>query len=207
MIPGAPWKIILLLWVVACPCALLLASPVPHAASLSLASKSGAIARGGDVMESLSKVNLVLLDKTGTLTSGKPTIGSVTLSRGRRREMAIALAAGLEASSNHPYAQAVITLAEDESIQPLELTEISDVKNGISAKLKGDEVSLVRAEKSMVTGALLKSLESALQQGHGASVLMKNGKQVALFTFVHDDLREGTDELVSSLYALSLIHI
>ena len=201
MIPGADWKLILLLWVVACPCALLLASPVPHAASLSLASKSGAIARGGDVMESLSKVNLVLLDKTGTLTSGKPAIGSVTISRGRRREMVIALAAGLESSSNHPYAQAVMALAEDESIQPLELTEISDVKNGISAKLKGDEVSMVRAEKSMVTGALLKSLESALQQGHGASVLMKNGKQVALFTFVHDDLREGTDELVSALYA------
>ena len=201
LIPGAEWKVILLLWVVACPCALLLASPVPHAASLSLASKSGAIARGGDVMEALSKVNLVLLDKTGTLTSGKPTIGSVTISRGRRREMAIALAAGLEASSNHPYAQAVIALAEDESIKPLELTEISDIKNGISAKLKGDEVSLVRAEKSMVTGSLLKSLESALSQGHGASVLMKNGKQVALFTFVHDDLREGTDELVSALYS------
>ena len=201
LIPGAEWKVILLLWVVACPCALLLASPVPHAASLSLASKSGAIARGGDVMEALSKVNLVLLDKTGTLTSGKPTIGSVTISRGRRREMAIALAAGLEASSNHPYAQAVIALAEDESIKPLELTEISDIKNGISAKLKGDEVSLVRAEKSMVTGSLLKSLESALSQGHGASVLMKNGKQVALFTFAHDDLREGTDELVSALYS------
>jgi len=66
--------------------------------------------------------------------------------------------------------------------------------------LKGDEVSLIRAEKSMVTGSLLKALENALQQGHGASVLMKNGKQVALFTFVHDDLREGTDELVASLY-------
>ena len=96
--PGADWKIILLLWVVACPCALLLSSPVPHAASLSLASKSGAIARGGDVMEALSKVNLVLLDKTGTLTSGKPVVGNLTLARGRRRDSAIALAAGLEAS-------------------------------------------------------------------------------------------------------------
>ena len=143
------------LWVVACPCALLLASPVPHAASLSLASKSGAIARGGDVMEALSKVNLVLLDKTGTLTSGKPVVGNLTLARGRRRDSAIALAAGLEASSNHPYAQAVIALAKDESIEPLELTEISDIENGISAKLNGDEVSLLRADKSMVSGSLL----------------------------------------------------
>ena len=200
LIPGKEWEDMLLLWVVACPCALLLASPVPHAAGLSLASKSGAIARGGDVMEALSKVNLVLLDKTGTLTSGKPVIGSLTLAKGRRRESVVALAAGLEASSNHPYAQAVISLANEESIDPLQLSEISDIENGISAKLKGDEVSMIRAEKSMVTGSLLKALENALQQGHGASVLMKNGKQVALFTFVHDDLREGTDELVRSLY-------
>ena len=199
--PDADWKIILLLWVVACPCALLLASPVPHAASLSLASKSGAIARGGDIMESLSKVNLALLDKTGTLTSGRPRIGSMTLARGRRRDTAIALAAGLEASSNHPYAQAIIAFAKDESIEPLELNDISDMENGVSAKLKGSEVAFIRAEKSHVSGKLAEDLQSALKQGHGASLLMKDDKAVALFTFIHDDLREGTAELVQALYA------
>ena len=64
------WKIVLLLWVVACPCALLLAAPIPHAAALSQAIHRGGIARGGDVLESLAKVNLALLDKTGTLTTG-----------------------------------------------------------------------------------------------------------------------------------------
>ena len=204
LIPGQDWKIILLLWVVACPCALLLASPVPHAASLSLASKSGAIARGGDVMEALSKVNLALLDKTGTLTSGKPVIGKMTLSRGRRRDSAIALAAGLEASSNHPYAQAVIALAEKESIEPLQITDLSDDGKGVSGKIENSEVSFVRAEKSLVSGSLLKALEEALKLGHGASLLLKDGKQVALFTFVHDDLREGTDELVAALYKLGV---
>ena len=199
--PGADWKIILLLWVVACPCALLLASPVPHAASLSLASKSGAIARGGDIMESLSKVNLALLDKTGTLTSGKPRIGSMTLARGRRRDTAIALAAGLEASSNHPYAQAIISFAQNESIEPLTLTDISDMENGVSAKLKGSEVAFVRAELSQVSGKLEEELKSALNLGHGASLLLKDGKAVALFTFIHDDLREGTAELIQTLYA------
>ena len=204
LIPGADWKIILLLWVVACPCALLLASPVPHAASLSLASKSGAIARGGDVMEALSKVNLALLDKTGTLTSGKPVIGKMTLARGRRRDSAIALASGLEASSNHPYAQAVIALAEKESIEPLQITDLSDDGHGVSGKIGKSEVSFVRAEKSLVSGSLLKALEEALKLGHGASLLLKDGKQVALFTFVHDDLREGTDELVAALYKLGV---
>ena len=204
VIPGADWKIILLLWVVACPCALLLASPVPHAASLSLASKSGAIARGGDVMESLSKVNLALLDKTGTLTSGRPRIGTMTLARGRKRDTAIALAAGLEASSNHPYAQAIVAFAKDEEIEALELSEISDKENGVYAKLKGSEVAFIRAEKSQLSGKLLEVLEDALKQGHGASLLLKDSKPVALFTFIHDDLRDGTDDLVKSLYSMGV---
>ncbi len=199
--PGADWKIILLLWVVACPCALLLASPVPHAASISQAAKSGAIARGGDVLESLSKVNLVLLDKTGTLTSGKPRIGKTTLSRGRSKDSAIALAAGLEASSNHPYAQAIIALAKDENISPLSITQLSDEQNGVYGKSKGADVAFIRAEKSLVSGNLLKALEEALSEGHGASLLLKDDKPIALFTFIHDDLRDGTDELVESLYA------
>ena len=202
--PGADWKIVLLLWVVACPCALLLASPVPHAASLSLASKSGAIARGGDVMESLSKVNLALLDKTGTLTSGRPRIGGMTLARGRRRDSAIALAAGLEASSNHPYAQAIVAFAKDEGIEAMELSEISDEENGVYAKHKGSEVAFVRAEKSQLSGKLLEVLEDALKQGHGASLLLKDSKPVALFTFIHDDLRDGTDDLVRSLYSMGV---
>ena len=156
--PSTDWKIILLLWVVACPCALLLASPVPHAAGISQAAKSGAIARGGDVLESLSKVNLVLLDKTGTLTSGKPRIGELILARGRRRNPAIALAAGIEASSNHPYAQAVVALAEEEEIVPTKLTNISDGEEGVSAKMNGIDVAFVRADKSLVSGKLLESL-------------------------------------------------
>ena len=171
--PNADWKIILLLWVVACPCALLLASPVPHAASISKAAKSGAIARGGDVLEGLSKVNLVLLDKTGTLTSGKPRIGKITLARGRRKEAAIALAVGLEASSNHPYAQSIIALAEKEGITPIEIDNVSDKENGVHGQVKNSNVSFVRAEKSQVSGALLKALNEALDAGNGASLLIK----------------------------------
>ena len=198
--PGTDWKLILMLWVVACPCALLLASPVPHAAALSLASKSGTIVRGGDIIESLSKVNLALLDKTGTLTSGKPRIGTVTLARGRRREAAIALAAGLEVSSNHPYAQAIIGLAESESIEPTKVSDISDGEKGVSGKVKGAEVSFVRAQETILDGALLDAYENAKANGHGASLLQKDGKAVALFTFVHDDLREGAEDLVKDLH-------
>ena len=202
--PGEDWKIILLLWVVACPCALLLAAPVPHAASLSQASKSGAIARGGDVMEALAKVNLALLDKTGTLTSGKPRIGKITLSKGRRRDSAIALAAGIEASSNHPYAQAIVEFAESEKISPTKVSQISDGEDGVYGRVSSSQVSFVRANSSELDGVLARALDEALSEGHGASLLMKDDKPVALFTFIHDDLRDGTDELVKSLLSMGV---
>ena len=193
------WKIILLLWVVACPCALLLAAPVPHAASLSKAAKLGVIARGGDVLESLAKVNLALLDKTGTLTSGKPKIGEMVLARGRRRDAAISLAAGLESSSNHPYAKAVLELAKEDNITPTKVIQLSDGEKGVHGVVSGVKVAMVRADESLLSGKLLHALEDAKSKGHGVSLLVKDDKPVALFTFIHDDLRDGASELISAL--------
>ena len=87
------------------------------------------------------------------------------------------MAAGLEASSNHPYAQAIVAFAKDEEIEALELSEISDKENGVYAKLKGSEVAFIRAEKSQLSGKLLEVLEDALKQGHGASLLLKDSNQ------------------------------
>ena len=205
------WKIILLLWVVACPCALLLAAPVPHAAALANSAHMGAIARGGDVLERLAKVNHVFLDKTGTLTSGKPSIGKVVMAKGRRREASVALAAGIEARSSHPYADALRAFAEEQNIQPVDVKNIKDVNAGIQAMRNKEEVLMLRpdalAEYNIeIPAELKKEVELAEAQGHGASVLAKGGKCVALFTFVHDDTRQGADELIPELHKMG-IHV
>ena len=90
----------LLLWVVSCPCSLLLASPVPHAAALTTASSFGLIARGGDILESAAEVQLALLDKTGTLTSGRPTISRIFIAEDEDESRILRIAAGLESRSN-----------------------------------------------------------------------------------------------------------
>ena len=81
------------------------------------------------------------------------------------------------------------------------LTNISDGEDGVHAKMKNVDVAFVRADRSLVTGKLLEGLEEALSNGHGASLLLKEEKPVALFTFIHDDIRQGTDEMVKALYA------
>ncbi|MGB0781138.1 MAG: heavy metal translocating P-type ATPase, partial [Candidatus Poseidoniaceae archaeon] len=205
------WKIILLLWVVACPCAMLLAAPVPHAAALANSAHMGAIARGGNVLERLAKVNHVFLDKTGTLTSGKPSIGQVIIAKGRRKDASIALAAGIEARSSHPYAEALREYASDHNIEPSEVKKIKDVNAGIQAVRNKEEVLMLRPDALAAYNIEMPSeiqteVERAEQQGHGASVLAKGGKCVALFTFVHDDTRQGADELIPELHKMG-IHV
>ena len=205
------WKIILLLWVVACPCAMLLAAPVPHAAALANSAHMGAIARGGSVLERLAKVNHVFLDKTGTLTSGKPSIGQVIMAKGRRKDASIALAAGIEARSSHPYAEALREYAAECNIEPSDVKKIKDVNAGIQAVRNKEQVLMLRpdalAEYNIEMPAELQTeVERAEQQGHGASVLAKGGKCVALFTFVHDDTRQGADELIPELHKMG-IHV
>ena len=205
------WKIVLLLWVVSCPCALLLAAPVPHAAALANSAQMGAIARGGDVLERLAKVNHVFLDKTGTLTSGKPSIGKVVIAKGRRRDAAIGLAAGIEARSSHPYAEALREFADEQSISASKVTKIKDVNAGIQALRNKEEVLMLRPDALVqynieIPPELKKEVELAESRGHGASVLTKGGKCVALFTFVHDDTRQGADELIPELHKMG-IHV
>ena len=205
------WKIILLLWVVACPCAMLLAAPVPHAAALANSAHMGAIARGGNVLERLAKVNHVFLDKTGTLTSGKPSIGHVIMAKGRRRDASIALAAGIEARSSHPYAEALREYALTNNIEPSEVKKIKDVNAGIQAVRNKEDVLMLRPDALAAYNIEMPSeiqteVERAEQQGHGASVLAKGGKCVALFTFVHDDTRQGADELIPELHKMG-IHV
>jgi Cd2+/Zn2+-exporting ATPase len=199
------WKIVLLLWVVACPCALLLAAPVPHAAALARSAHIGAIARGGNVLDRLSKVNHVLLDKTGTLTSGKPSMGEVIIAKGRRRDASIALAAGIEARSSHPYADALREYADEQNITASEVNKIKDIDAGIQALRNKEVVLMLRPDALVEHGIVLPEelrigIVEAEAQGHGASVLTKGGKCVALFTFIHDDTRQGADELIPELH-------
>ncbi len=195
------WKIILLLWVVACPCALLMAAAMPHAAALSRSSRMGAIVRGGDILERLSKVNHVLLDKTGTLTSGKPKIGEIIIAKGKQKKATLALAGGLEKRSSHPYAQAILEHLKLLDISPTQVSGINDIEAGVKGTVSGKEVYFIRADmadmyKIKMDKDISKAIGEAKKQGIGMSILAREGTAIALFTFIHDDTRTGSKELI-----------
>ena len=194
----------LLLWVVSCPCSLLLAAPVPHAAALSSASASGLVARGGDVLEAAAGVNLALLDKTGTLTSGRPRMTGLIVSEHENEYRVLQIAAGLEQRSNHPYAKSILDLTEQRSLKASNVTDITDGDAGVRGKLRGQEVLLGRADWLLENDVSIPlDIDSALTKsrkaGYGASVLAIDGKAVAAFGFAHDDAREGVEELIAAL--------
>ena len=200
----------LVLWVVSCPCALLLAAPVPHATALSAASASGLVARGGDVLESAASIELILLDKTGTLTTGRPKIGEFVCNNDQDKDNILAIVSALEKRSNHPYAKAIISLAEESEIKPKRVTGITDGDAGVIGKLSGKELILGRADWLIsqnveISKEVQQVLDSAQKKGHGVSVLSLEGKSVAAFTFIHDDARDGVTEMVQSLQKEGII--
>ena len=198
------WKIILLLWVVSCPCALLLATPVPHAAALSNAAQRGAVVRGGDALERMAHVNHILLDKTGTLTSGKPKIGTIVLGKGRRMKSALQVMMGLEARSNHPYALSILEHGQTEGVEAASIKGLTDIEAGVTGKHGTAEVAFIRPDKAESMGftieeRLIDAFEAAKAEGHGASLLVKDKAGIALVTFIHDDTRDGSVDLISAM--------
>ena len=194
----------LLLWVVSCPCSLLLASPVPHAAALTSASSRGLIARGGDVLEAAASVNIALLDKTGTLTSGRPVLTGITVAGGATEDSVLRMAAGLEMRSNHPYARTILGAAETRSVTPTKISEIADGEAGVTGSLRGQKLMFGRVDWLMSEGVeipdeLDSSLAEYRRSGFGASVLALEGRAIASFGFSHDDTREGVEEMLEAL--------
>jgi Cd2+/Zn2+-exporting ATPase len=204
------FNLTLVLWVVSCPCSLLLAAPVPHATALSSASASGLVARGGDVLESAASIELALLDKTGTLTTGHPKIGEFICTDKHKKADILGIVSALEQRSNHPYAKAIISLAAESDVKPKKVTGINDGDAGVSGKLSGKEIIFGRADWLIsqgieITEDIQKVLDSSRKKGHGVSVLSLSGKSVAAFSFIHDDARSGAKEMIQALQEQGII--
>lgn len=123
----ADLRLALTLLVISCPGALVISIPVALVAGIGSGARRGVLIRGGEHLEAAARIDAVALDKTGTLTSGKPEVTSVLTANGTTRAEVLALAAGLEASSAHPLAAPVLAAAQADGVPVLASEDVESV--------------------------------------------------------------------------------
>ena len=125
--------------IIACPCALGLATPMSVMVGVGKAAEAGVLIRNGEALQTASKITTMILDKTGTITEGAPKVTDVLLAPGQNEKQVLMLASSIEAGSEHPLAMAIVESAKAKNIEPKKVTQFSSiVGQGVEAKFKED---------------------------------------------------------------------
>jgi len=186
----------LVVLVAASPCALAISVPVTVVASVGAASRIGVLIKGGGALETLGKIRTIALDKTGTLTRNQPAVIDVATTGPATREQVLALAAGLEARSEHPLARAILAATPDRA----PITDVDTVPGaGLEGRLGGRTVRLGRPGW-IDAGTLAEDVER-MQHAGATAVLIEDGGQVIGAVAVRDELRPEAREVIARLSA------
>ena len=188
--------------IIACPCALGLATPTALLTGTGRGAQLGILIKGPQILESTRRVDTVVLDKTGTLTTGEPVLTDVVTHSTLPPDAALAAAASVEAGSEHPVAQAIVTGARERGVELREFTDFTNLPGqGVRAHLKGMAVTVGKGDLFAEVPA---ELQAALDAGTGTTVLVGwEGKAHAAIT-VADTPRESSAAAVARLRELGL---
>ena len=194
--------------IIACPCAMGLATPTSIMVGTGRAADLGVLFRKGDALQALAGVQVVAFDKTGTLTEGKPALTDVVLADGADRATVLAAVAGLEARSEHPVAHAILMAAEAEGIAVAAVADFTSHPGaGVSGTIDGQTVLVGSARFLDAEGVMLADMadHAATLAGQGKTpVLVAVGGQVAAVLAVADPVRAGTADAIATLQARGL---
>ena len=192
--------------VVACSCSIALATPVAMLASIGNGAKHGLLIKGGRYLESLSQADVLLVDKTGTLTLGQPQITDVMSLNGLNREEILALAASAERYSEHPMAEAVRRAALIGGVLLKEPENFESIPGiGIRARIDGNLVEIGN-HRLIPHAATLPAVQMMEQQGKTLLFLAKDG-EVAAVLAAADTIRPEVPASIQELKALGIHHI
>ncbi|MBE6967294.1 MAG: heavy metal translocating P-type ATPase [Ruminococcaceae bacterium] len=194
--------------VISCPCALGLATPVAIVVGSGLGAKNGLLFKTAASLEAADKVTTVVLDKTGTLTTGHPVVTDLLPAEGVAEEELLRLAAALEKNSEHPLAGAVLRYAEERCILPEEVTAFRAWPgNGVTAELGGDLLcggSLRFLEGRGEVPASLRERADALAAQGKTPLLFMRGEQMLGVIAVADVLKEDAVQTVGELQNMGI---
>ncbi len=201
----------LVILVIACPCALVISTPVTIVAGLASAARAGVLIKGGIHLETPARLRAIALDKTGTLTLGSPEVQRIIPLNGHTPHELLARAAALEAHSNHPLAQAVLRKANQEniSIVPAEQFRALPGRGGVGV-VNGREFWVgshrLLLERTGLSDTILSHVETLQDEGHSV-VLIGNDSHVCGLLGISDALRDNARSAVNALKALGVQHV
>jgi len=194
--------------VIACPCAMGLATPAAVMVGTGRAAELGVLFRRGEALESLSHVKAVALDKTGTLTRGKPELTDLAVTGGFGETEVRALIAAAEAASEHPVAQAIVKAARERGLEIAEADRFDAVPGfGVEATVKGRRVH-VGADRYMVklgldVGPFAEVARRLADEGKTPLYAAIDGRLAAALA-VSDPIKAGAPEAIARLHAMGL---
>lgn len=188
--------------IIACPCALGLATPMSIIAGVGRAAELGVLVRDADALQRASQIDTLVFDKTGTLTAGKPQVSEVLIWGDASRESVLATAAALEFASGHPLAKAIV--AEAELTQPPLLAQFRTIRGkGVSGSLDGRTLLLGNAALLQENGVDYRAAEAEIarltQQGATPVLLAEQGQLTGLIA-LRDQLRPESGAALKRLH-------
>jgi Cu+-exporting ATPase len=189
--------------IVACPCALGLATPMAIMVGTGRGARAGILIRNAEALEIFGKVDTLIIDKTGTLTEGKPTLSSVFPQPGIDESGLLQLVASLERSSEHPLAAAIVKGAEAKKLSLADVEGFSSTTGkGVKGTVSGKQVAVGNSELfrdlSVDPGPLLDRAEALRKEGQTVMLVAVDGKAAGLVG-VSDPIKESTPDAIREL--------
>jgi Cu+-exporting ATPase len=190
--------------IIACPCALGLATPMSIMVATGKAAQSGVLFKNAEAIEVLRKVDTLVVDKTGTLTEGKPKLVSVVSAEAIDEQTLLKLAASLEKGSEHPLAAAIVAGAQERGIKLVDAAAFDSLTGkGVAGQVDGHKVSLgnraLLDELKIDAGELATKAESLRADGQTVMFVAVDGKAAGLIG-VADPIKETTAEAIRQLH-------
>ena len=194
--------------IIACPCALGLATPMSIMVAAGQGAKKGVLVKNAAALEAFEKIDTVVVDKTGTLTEGKPKLVAAEVQEGHDESRVLAVLAAAERGSEHPLAEAIVTGLEDRTDQRFDATEFESVTGkGIVAKTDGSHVAIgslaLMQDEGVTVSGLSDQADEQRRKGGTAMFAAIDGKLAALLA-VADPIKETTRGAIDELHRTGL---
>jgi len=189
--------------IIACPCALGLATPMAIMVGTGRGAGEGILIRNAEALEILEKVNTLVVDKTGTLTVGKPVLTALVSAEGFDETNLLQLTASLEKASEHPLAAAILAAAQDKKVELLPVDAFQSVTGkGVTGTIQGKKVAIGNAALMTDVGASMETLREKVEtlQAEGQTVMyVASDGRFAGFVAVSDPIKDSTAEAIEQL--------